>query len=67
MIDEFNLFIELKVVREIIQVKNDTPIDILNYVKRIDSFHNAFIAYRIMLTISVSSLLRQKENFQNQN
>ena len=35
------------------QVENDIPIDILNYIKRIDSFRNAFIVYRIMLTIIV--------------
>lgn len=29
------------------------PIDILNYIKKIDSFPIAFIAYRIMLTILV--------------
>ena len=30
------------------------PIDILNYIKRINSFPNAYITYRIILTISVS-------------
>ena len=35
-------------------MKNDKPIDILNYIKRIDSFPNAYIAYKIMLTIMVS-------------
>jgi len=35
-------------------LKNDKPIDILNYIKRIDSFPNAYIAYKIMLTIMVS-------------
>ena len=34
--------------------RNDRPIDILNYIKRIDSFPNVFIAYRKMLTILVS-------------
>ena len=28
--------------------------DILNYIKRINSFQNAYIAYRIVLTITVS-------------
>ena len=53
-IDGFDLFTELNILKEIIHVENDTPIDILNYVKRIDSFPNAYIAYRIMLTIPVS-------------
>ena len=35
-------------------MENDKPIDILNYIKRIISFPNAYIAYRIMLTIPVS-------------
>jgi len=34
-------------------LKNYKPIDILNYIKRIDSFPNAYITYRIMLTISL--------------
>ena len=50
-----DLFTELKIVRKFIQVENDTSIDILNYIKIIDSFLNAFIVYRIMLTISVSA------------
>ena len=53
-IDRLNLFIELKIVKEIIQIENDTQIDILNYIKRIDFFPNAFIAYRIMSTIPIS-------------
>ena len=36
------------------------PIDILNYIKKIDSFPNAFISYRIMLTISVSITLPER-------
>jgi len=36
-------------------VKNDKPIYILNYIKRIDYFSNAYIAYKIILTIPVAS------------
>jgi len=36
------------------------PIDILNYIKRINSFPNAYIAYKIMLTISVSDALAER-------
>jgi len=36
------------------------PIDILNYIKRINSFPNAYIVYRIMLTISVSVALAER-------
>ena len=53
-IDELDLFSELKILREIIQVENDTPIDIVNYIIRLDSFPNAFIVYRIMLTIPIT-------------
>jgi len=34
-------------------LEKDKPNDILNYIKRIDSFPNAYIAYRIILTISL--------------
>ena len=34
-------------------MQNDKPIDILNCIKRINSFPNAYITYRIMLTILV--------------
>ena len=37
-IDELDLFIELKIVKEIVQVKNDTLIDILNYIKKLILF-----------------------------
>jgi len=53
----FDLFSELDILREIIGVENDKSIDILNYIKRIDSFPNAYIAYKIMLTIPVSLVL----------
>ena len=62
-IDELNLFTKLKIVREIIQVENYALIDILNYIKRINSFLNVFIVYRIITTlVSVASVER---NFQN--
>ena len=49
-----NLFLKLKVLKEILQIKEYTPIDILNYIKRLDSFPNTCIAYRILLTILVT-------------
>ena len=54
-IDCLDLFSKLKVLKEILQIKDYTPIDILNYIKRLDSFPNTCIAYRIL----------QKEVFQN--
>ncbi|XP_058778632.1 uncharacterized protein LOC131652705 [Vicia villosa] len=53
-IDGLDLFMELQILKDIIKVENDTPIDILNYIKRLDSFPNAYIAYRIMLTIPIT-------------
>ena len=40
-IDGLDLLSELKVLKEIIQVERNTPIEILNYIKRLDSFPNA--------------------------
>ena len=37
----------------IMQIDENTPINVLNYLKRLDSFPNAYIAYRILLTIFV--------------
>ena len=43
-VDGLNLFSELNILKEIIGLENDKPIDILNYIKRINSFPNAYIA-----------------------
>jgi hypothetical protein len=53
-LDGLDLFLELKVLKEILQIEESAPIDILNYIKRLDSFPNACIAYRILLTIHVT-------------
>jgi hypothetical protein len=55
-IDGLDLFSELKVLREVIQTEENknTPVDILNYIKKLESFPNACIAYRILLTIPVT-------------
>ncbi|KAL2605097.1 hypothetical protein AAZX31_09G122000 [Glycine max] len=52
--DIIDLFSELNILKKIIGLENDKPIDFLNYIKRINSFPNAYITYRIMLTMSVS-------------
>jgi len=44
-IDEFNLFYELNILREIIGLENDKPIDLLNYIKIICYFPNTYITY----------------------
>ena len=63
-IDGLDLFSELNVLKEILQIKDYTPIDILNYIKRLDSFLNTCIAYRILVIIPVTVVLH-KEVFQN--
>ena len=53
-IDGLDLFSELNVLKEILQIKDYTPIGILNYIKRLDSFLNTCIAYRILLIIHIT-------------
>ena len=36
------------------QIDENTPINVLYYLKRLDSFPNAYMAYRILLTIHVT-------------
>jgi len=43
------LFTKLNILKEIIQVQNDTLINIFSYVKGINSFPNENIAYETML------------------
>eukprot|EP00268_Persea_americana_P057483 TRINITY_DN6893_c0_g1_i5.p1 TRINITY_DN6893_c0_g1~~TRINITY_DN6893_c0_g1_i5.p1 ORF type:complete len:136 (-),score=19.62 TRINITY_DN6893_c0_g1_i5:701-1108(-) len=54
-IDGRNLFSELKVLKENLPKETKKPIDVLNYLKVMDGcFPNAWIAYRILLTIPVT-------------
>ena len=53
MIDGLDLFSEVKVLREILKDKVNIPMEILNYIKELESFPNACITYRILLTILV--------------
>ena len=41
-------------MKEILTKEISTPIEILNYIKKLNSFSNACIAYRILLTIPVT-------------
>ena len=50
-IDDLDLFSELKVLKEILQINENSPINVLNYIKRLESFPNACIAFRILLTV----------------
>ncbi|XP_060969474.1 uncharacterized protein LOC133036761 [Cannabis sativa] len=53
-IDGLDLFSELKVLKKIFPNENSNSIEILDYIKKVDSFPNAFITYRILLTIPVT-------------
>jgi hypothetical protein len=55
-IDGLDLFSELKILREVIQTEENknTPVDILNYIKKLESFLNACIADKILLIIPIT-------------
>ena len=53
-IDGLDLFSELKVLREVLREEISTPIEVLSYIKTLDSFPNVYIVYRILLTIPVT-------------
>jgi len=42
-LDDLDLFLELNILKEIIGLENDKSINIINYIKRINSFPNAYI------------------------
>ena len=48
------LFMELKLLREVIPKEIIYPIDILNYLMRANCFPSAIIVYRILLTIHIT-------------
>ena len=52
--DGLDLFSELKVLKEVLQINENSPINVLNYIKRLESFPNACITLRILLTIPVT-------------
>ncbi|XP_065862079.1 uncharacterized protein [Euphorbia lathyris] len=53
-IDGNELFVELKLLRELLPRDIIRPIDILIFLKGLDCFPNTMIAYRILLTIHVT-------------
>ena len=53
-IDGLDLFLELKVLKEILQINENSPINVLNYIKRLESFPNACITFRILLIITIT-------------
>ena len=61
-INGLDLYSELIVSKEVVQIDENTPINVLNYLKRLDSFPNAYIAYKILLTIPIM-VASAKRNF----
>ena len=59
-IDGLDLFSKLKVLKEVFQINENYPINVLNYTKRLESFPNACIAFRILLTIPVTVASAEK-------
>jgi hypothetical protein len=53
-LDGNDLFSELKVLQEILPKEKRTATDIINFIKDLNCFPNACIAYRILLTIPVT-------------
>ena len=53
-IDGLDLFSELKVLKEVLQINENSPINVLNYIKRLEYFPNACISFKILLTIPVT-------------
>ena len=53
-IDGLDLFSRLKVLKEVLQINENSQINVLNYIKRLESFPNACIAFRILLTTPVT-------------
>ena len=54
LVKKQNLAEVLKVLKEVLQINENSPINVLNYVKRLEFFPNACIAFRILLTILVT-------------
>ena len=52
-IDSLDLFSELKVLKEVLQINENSSINVLNYIKRLESFPNACIPFKILLTIPI--------------
>ena len=50
-IDGLDLVSELQILKEVLQINDNSPINVLNYIKRLESFPNACIAFKILLTI----------------
>ncbi|KAH7671986.1 HAT C-terminal dimerization domain-containing protein [Dioscorea alata] len=59
-IDGLDLFSELKVLKEVFQKETQSPLYVLNFIQKSNSFPNAWIAYRILLTILIIIALEER-------
>ena len=59
-IDGLDLFSELRLLKEVLTNEINTPLKILNFIKRLGSFPNTYIAYRILLTLPVTVATAEK-------
>ena len=62
-IDGSDLFSELRILKEIFQSEKNTPLDVVNYLGKNDSFPNAYVAYRILLMIPITVASAEKKSF----
>ena len=63
-LDGIDLFSELNVLQKILPKEKKSASDILNFIENLNFFLNAFIAYKILLTIHIIVAFA-KEVFQN--
>ena len=54
LVKKQNLAEVLKVLKEVLQINENSPINVLNYIKKLESFPNACIAFKILLTIPIT-------------
>ena len=54
LVKKKNLVEVLKFLKEVLQINENSPINVLNYIKNLESFPNACIAFKILLTIPVT-------------
>ena len=66
-LDGLDLFSELIVLKEVFQDETKTPLKVLNFIQKLNSFPNVWIAYRILLTIHVTVASAEREVFRNWN
>ena len=59
-IDGFDLVCELQVLKEVSYKKTKSPLDVLNFIQNSNSLPNAWIAYRILLTIPITVVLVER-------